>query len=180
MAQFTEKCISKKNIDVSDDCMNPILKNVGLSVEDIDFCMYELSQPSNTVLEDDVNSFDIHHIYRVPTLLINGVKYKGNWYSHSFFETICEDYFSHDHEACKAKNPSSSSSGIGAVIIVLLCVSVLLIIVLMLYKKFIERSLDETIAEKIKKQTQGSLGQYHMFQDRENSIMRKGIDVVKL
>ena len=161
-------------------CSLDILSLMKIDKIKVDECMIgAMKDENNSILPFEDENFEGHKVYRIPTLVVNGSKYKGNWYSHLFFETLCEEYFSHEHDLCLTKNPSKSETGVGAIILIIILVLLILIIVIYLYKKFIERFLDETIAEKIKKQTQGSLGQYHIFKDKENSIVRKGIDVIK-
>ena len=161
-------------------CSLDILSLLNIDKSIIDKCMIDaMENEANSLLEYEDKNYEGFKVYRIPTLVVNESKYKGNWYSHLFFETLCNDYFSHEPDLCLSKNLSRDKAGIGSIILIVMFVVLIMVIVIVLYKKFIERFLDETIADKIKKQTQGSLGQYHIFKDKENSIVRKGIDVVK-
>lgn len=157
------------------------MSDSSISTDKVEKCMLDaVSKSDNKDLDKEDEVVSAHNIYKVPILLINEDKYQGGWYSHNIFEALCTDYLSYDPQICQAKNPTvANSTGIGSIIIIVICIFLILTIIVYFYKRTIERSLDDTIAEKIKKQAQGSLGQYHIFQDRENSVMSKGIDVVK-
>ena len=184
MVSFSEKCASRTSTNFNTKCAESVMSELSIGKSDIEKCMLDaMNNTKNTLLSDDDSKFESNYITKIPTLLVNGIKYKGSFFSHAIFETLCNDYFSDDPEACNLLNLSAEeepSSNTGSIILIIFALIVCLIVVVILYKKFIEKSLDETIAEKIKKQDQGSLGQYHIFQDRENSIVRKGVDIEKL
>lgn len=184
MVSFSEKCASRKSPNFNTKCAESVMSELSIEKSDIEKCMLDaMNNSKNTILSNDDAKYESNYISKIPTLLVNGIKYKGSFFSHTIFETLCNDYFSDDPEACNLLNLSveeEPSSNAGSIILIMLALIICLIVVVILYKKFIEKSLDETIAEKIKKQAQGSLGQYHIFQDRENSIVKKGVDIEKL
>ena len=184
MVIFSEKCASRTSSNFNTKCAESVMSELSIEKSEIEKCMLDaMNNSKSTLLSNNDAKFESNNISKIPTLLVNGVKYKGSFFSHTIFETLCNDYFSDDPEACNLLNLSAEeepSSNTGSIILIIFALIVCLIVVVVLYKKFIEKSLDETIAEKIKKQAQGSLGQYHIFQDRENSIVKKGVDIEKL
>jgi len=67
--------------------------------------------------------------------------------------------------------------GVGAVFLIILVIGVISLMIIWCYKRFVNRSLETSIDEKIQTQTIFSLGQYQIFRDSETS---KRVDESKL
>lgn len=186
MVDFAKTCADIKDPTFNSNCAYGVMNNLKFNITEIEYCMNNaIKHPNNHLLFKEDKSFLSYSVFKVPTLIINGVTYKGPWLVNSIFEEICSHFPFSDQttnaEMCmqfliNENNPKESSSYLGLAILSF-SITVILIVFLFLYKRSFDRSLDETIAEKIKKQAQGSLGQYHIFSDNNNSI--RGIEIEK-
>jgi Na+/melibiose symporter-like transporter len=115
----------------------------------------------------------------MPQILINSVKYKGSWYSKYILDAICTG-FTEDQTIChKAKSVDQDSSGVGFgfIILVTLVSCFSMIVLLYCYKRVVNRSLEQSLNEKIQQQAIHTLGQYQVFKDDTG---RKSVDVTNL
>jgi hypothetical protein len=185
MVDFAKTCADIKDPTFNSNCAYGVMNSLQLNVTDIETCMSNaIKHPINHLLFKEDKAFLSYSVFKVPTLIVNGVTYKGPWLVNSIFEEICSHFSFNDKntnaEMCKQflinENSQNENSYLGLAILSI-SITVILIIFLFLYKRSFDKSLDETIAEKIKKQAQGSLGQYHIFSDTNNSI--RGIEIEK-
>jgi hypothetical protein len=132
------------------------------------------------LVEDHTQKFEKNKIYKVPTILINGVKYKGSWYSKYIFDAICTGFLD-DNAICNAKKDAKivieSGYGFGTILIIFLLITCIMLVVLYCYRRVVNRQLEQSLNEKIQTQTIFSLGQYQVFKDDTG---RKSVDVTKL
>ncbi len=118
-------------------------------------------------------------VYRIPQLLINGVKYKGSWYSKYIFDAICTGFIDDNYICNSQKIDKADDGGYGFSIIFTLIIIITSIMLCVLYcsRRIVNRQLEQMLSDKIQTQTIFSLGQYKVFQD---DTARKSLDVTKL
>lgn len=186
MVDFAKTCADIKDPTFNTNCAYSVMNNLNLNITDIEDCMNNaIKHPLNHLLVREDKGFLSYSVFKVPTLIINGVTYKGPWLASSIFEEICSHFSFADQntnaEVCKqfllSELSPKQTSYVGLALLSF-SITIILIVFLFLYKRSFDRSLDETIAAKIKKQAQGSLGQYHIFSDNNNSMVR-GIEIEK-
>ena len=94
MLQFNELCFDIKNPLFNDECALSVLKKISFSENDLETlnkCMVQLVQYESKI-DNDFNTFNKRKIYSIPDLFINGVPYRGTWYSKYIFRSICNGF----------------------------------------------------------------------------------------
>lgn len=118
----------------------------------------------------------------MPELLINGVKYRGSWLGKYIFDSICTGFLD-DESICGTPGPeetkAESGFGFGTILVILVLVCLTTVVLLICYRRIVNKSLEDSLNEKIQTQTIFSLGQYRVFKEDE-STGRKTIDVRNL
>lgn len=174
MMSFSEKCANLDRPNFTSDCSSSIISTLSLKSNEIEKCIIESSKTvnnkdiienENNLIISDYDSYREYKVSRIPTIEINGIKYKGSWYGKHVFHSICL-YFE-SKEACESimKNeitvvPANNSYSIGVIIIIVVSVVVLLIIIAICYKRYVNKLIESSIEERIFKQTEHSIGMY--------------------
>jgi hypothetical protein len=168
MMRFSEVC-SDLNLPLfTKSCSKDIMGIIGVDSTIVENCMTKaLTDPKSTVLSADKSQFEGKRIRRYPTIMFNGIKYKGSWLAQHVFHSVCEGFLS-DHSVCKKDTTaeitadveeSSELSGFGIALIVFIVIFTMIIIVLC-YRRIVNKTIDETIEDRIYKQTKDSVGNY--------------------
>lgn len=107
------------------------------------------------------------------------MKYKGTWLASNIFNAI-RSGFTEDDNDYDFDRSDDRNSGISGASVAMICLSIffIMIVILFICKRMINRSLEESLNDKIEKQTIFSLGQYQVFKD--DNTGRKPVDIVKL
>ena len=109
-------------------------------------------------------------IYSIPDLFINGVPYRGTWYSKYIFRSICNGFLD-DAKICEGINPReviyNQRVGNGVLIFIIVMIILVTSCSLMFYKRYINKNLEDALSERIEEQTMKSISQYQMFQDNK-------------
>lgn len=169
MIQFSELCADINNPSFNQNCAENAMKAayIDSKKEKIENCMKDLIQQKSKV-EDDYNLFNKKKVYKVPELMINGVKYRGTWLSKNIFTTICNGFLD-DDEICTAVTPDEieSSKKFGFTFVLFICVGifVLMIVLLFCYRRIINKYLTETLNNRIQTQAMKTISQYNAFKE---------------
>lgn len=160
MPSFTSKC--------STEAMN-LVYTTSIENKKIENCMLNAIKDDQdkdklTILEDDYQMYDKLAIHRFPQIVINGVKFKDQWSANNVFKYICETVLTND-EVC---NPQISSSNedvsdgvpVGLIVFITIILFIFMIIVAYCYRRLVNKTIDETIEERICKKTHDSVSNY--------------------
>ena len=172
MVQFNELCFDIKNPLFNDECALSVLKKISFSEEDfekLNKCMINIVQYESKI-DNDYNTFNKRKVYSIPELFINGVPYKGTWYSKYIFRIICNGFLD-DEKICEILNPRKviqhQRIGNGVLIFIIVITILVTSCSLMCYKRYINKNLEDALSERIEEQTMKSISQYQMFQDNK-------------
>ena len=164
-----------KNPLFNEECALSVLKNI-LTEKDISILNKRMTQMvlNKSQIDNDYDTFNKRKIYSIPDLYINGIKYRGTWYSKYIFKSICNGFLDNAN-ICEEKNPeeviSNKKEGNGVFIFFIIMIIIILVTscYLMYYKKYINKNLEEALSEKTEGETLKSISKYKMFVDNNNS-----------
>ena len=169
MVSFNELCFDSKNPLFNDECALSVLKKIfnEADFETLNKCMTQMVQYESKV-DNDYNTFNRRKIYSIPDLFINGVPYRGTWYSKYIFRSICNGFLD-DAKICEGINPReviyNQRVGNGVLFFIIMMIILVTSCSLMCYKRYINKNLEDALSERIEEQTMKSISQYQMFQD---------------
>jgi hypothetical protein len=106
-------------------------------------------------------------VFRLPEILINNVKYRGSWSARFLLDAICTG-FTEDQAVCASTRlftVEDNGIGFGMIVIIIAIITSSMVVVLYCYKRIVNRSLEQSLNEKIREQTLFSLNQYQVFKD---------------
>ena len=93
MILFANQCANVNKPDFHSNCSETIIKVLYLNETQVSNCIKDsIDKPGK--IEEDYKNFNDKRIYNVPELLINGVKYRGSWFSKHIFYSICNGFIS--------------------------------------------------------------------------------------
>ena len=169
MMTFAKDCADVVNPSFTPECSLSTIKAIGIEQNEdkINECMKDMIEKDSKV-NDDYNLYNQKRVFKVPELMINGVKYRGTWYSKYIFNSICSGFID-DDSICKPKKtePPSSFTGMKLIGIVAIGLFVVTIISLICYRRFVNKSLETSLSEKIEQQTMVSIGQYNIMKEQK-------------
>jgi hypothetical protein len=172
MLQFNELCFDTKNPLFNDECALSVLKKISLSeldLENLNKCMINMVKYESKI-DNDFNTFNKRKIYSIPDLFINGVPYRGTWYSKYIFRSICNGFLD-DDKICEGINPIeviyNQRVGNGVLIFIIVITILVTSCSLLCYKRYINKNLEDALSERIEEQTMKSISQYQMFKDNQ-------------
>ena len=170
MLQFNQLCYDIKNPLFNDECALSVLKKISFTeneFETLNKSMIQLVQYESKI-DNDYNTFNKRKIYSIPDLYINGVPYRGTWYSKYIFRSICNGFLD-DAKICEGINPReviyNQRVGNGVLIFIVVMIILVTSLSLLCYKRYINKNLEDALSERIEEQTMKSISQYQMFQD---------------
>ena len=172
MLLFNQLCFDIKNPLFNEECALSVLKKISFSENDfltLNKSMTQLVQYESKI-DNDYNTFNRRKIYSIPDLYINGVPYRGTWYSKYIFRSICNGFLD-DANICEGINPReviyNQRVGNGVLIFIIVMIILVTSCSLMFYKRYINKNLEDALSERIEEQTMKSISQYQMFQDNK-------------
>jgi hypothetical protein len=179
MIQFSDTCSDLANPLFTEKCANMVIDYLSLDRSAIDNCIAEEINTRGGKVRSDYQEYHNNKVYKIPEIMINDTKYKGSWYSKFILDAICTGFVifnEEEREVCNKKAIQSSGSkgngvSIGTIIIICVIITICMVIVLYCYKRVVNRSLEQTLNEKIQQQTIFSLGQYQVFKDDNRGIV---------
>ena len=170
MNNFNNLCFDAKNPLFNEECALNTFKKVYSNENDLatlNRCMMQLIQYESKI-DSDYNTFAKRKIYSIPDLFINGVPYRGSWYSKYIFRSICNGFLD-DAKICEGVNPREVlyNQRIGNSVLIFIIVMTILVTScsLLCYKKYINQNLEEALNERIQEKAMQTISQYQKFQD---------------
>ena len=169
MMRFGEICLNPENPDFSEECSNKTMILHSVFYGRIQECMQNMIDKEGKI-EEDYITFQKKKLYTVPDLFINGVPYRGTWYSKYIFRSICNGFLD-DANICEGINPReviyNQRVGNGVLIFIIVITILVTSCSLLCYKRYINKNLEDALSERIEEQTMKSISQYQMFQDNK-------------
>ena len=176
MVQFNILCFDTKNPLFNEECALNALKKTSSNENDVNSinkCMTQLIEFESKI-DNDYNTFAKRKIYSIPDLFINGVPYRGSWYSKYIFRSICNGFLD-DTKICEGINPRDVifNQRVGNLVLIFIIVITILVTCfsLLCYKKYINKILENDLNDKIQQQAMKTISQYQMFQDPQKNTL---------
>ena len=177
MMRFGEICLDPEKPDFTEECSNRTMTLHTIFYQRIEECMQNMIDKEGKI-EEDFYIFQKKKIYTVPDMYINGVPYRGSWYSKYIFETICSGFL--DDDVCKNVNPKdiiyNRSINVRLIFILIIIIFCVLVLSLKFYKMYIDNELEENYNAKIEEYTMNSISQYKPFSFNENKSSKLEIN----
>ena len=174
MTQFNSLCFDMKNPLFNEDCAMNVFKKVQANENDDNLlkkCMKQVIEFESKI-DNDYATFARRKIYSIPDLFINGVPYRGSWYSKYIFRSICNGFLD-DAKICEGINPGYFLYNQRVGNSVLLFIIIITILVtscsLLCYKRYINKNLEDALNERIQEQAMKTISQYQFFKDSKDS-----------
>ena len=162
METFTELCADPNNPTFNLECSMNALRSSSLydSSDDITECMKEMTANQGKI-EEDYNLFNVKRVYRTPELMINNVKYRGDWYAKYIFNTICAGFIEND-AICGTPKPEEvkveKNYGWRFIGYTVLALGVVMIVLLIGYRRYVNKSLESSLNQRIEEQARRTIG----------------------
>jgi hypothetical protein len=127
------------------------------------------------VVSSDFSAFHNNKVFKIPEILINDVKYKGGFYSKFILDAICTGFVNSPEEMAVCHQTRYQFVEVGptlnlfTIIVIVVIITFCMIIALYCYRRIVNRSLEQSLNEKIQQQAIFSMGQYQVFKE-ERSI----------
>jgi hypothetical protein len=173
MTEFNTLCFDTRNPLFNEECALNVFKKDNKNDNDVSVlnrCMKQVIEYESKI-DSDYNTFAKRKIYSIPDLFINGVPYRGSWYSKYIFRSICNGFLD-DSKICEGINPRDYllSQKVGNSVLIFIIVVTVLVTTcsLFFYKKYINQNLEDALNERIQEQAMKSISQYQMFQESKN------------
>ena len=174
MSSFNTLCFDAKNPLFNEECALNVFKKDNSDENDLNIlskCMTQLIEYESKI-DNDYNTFAKKKIYSIPDLFINGVPYRGSWYSKYIFRSICNGFLD-DAKICEGINPRDVlyNQRVGNSVLIFIIVITILVTScsLLCYKKYINQNLEDALNERIQEQAMKSISQYQMFKEKNNT-----------
>ena len=94
--------------------------------------------------------------------------YRGSWYSKYIFRSICNGFLD-DSKICEGINPRgliyNQQVGNTVLVIIIIIIVIVTSCSLLCYKRYINKSVEDTINGRIQEQTMKIISQYKQFKD---------------
>jgi hypothetical protein len=175
MVEFNTLCFDTKNPLFNEECALTVFKKVYSGENDLsilDKCMTQVIEYESKI-DNDYNTFAKRKIYSIPDLFINGVPYRGSWYSKYIFRSICNGFLD-DSKICEGINPRdvlyNQRIGNSVLIFIIVITVIVTSCSLLFYKKYINKNLEDALNERIQEQAMKTISQYQMFHDSKNRL----------
>ena len=170
MTNFNTLCFDAKNPLFNEECALSVFKKDNPNESDLNIlskCMTQLIEYESKI-DNDYNTFAKKKIYSIPDLFINGVPYRGSWYSKYIFRSICNGFLD-DTKICEGINPRDYlyNQRVGNSVLIFIIVITILVTScsLLCYKKYINQNLEDAINERIQEQAMKTISQYQKFKE---------------
>ncbi len=176
MEEFASRCADLTNPKFDRMCSEEVSGKLEINTTEhnsILECMQNLIVYDSKVNED-YDLFNYRKIYEYPMIALNGIKFKGTWLPRTIFNSICTSFID-DQEICGSVKMGNSylnsfSFSTRLIVFISLLFSFFTLILICCYRRFINRSLEQSIIEKIQSQTISSIGKYHSAKMEKNQL----------
>jgi len=170
MIQFNILCFDMKAPLFNEECAMNVFKKIEINENDyilLKRCMNQQIQYESKI-DSDYSTFLKRRVYSIPDLFINGVPYRGSWYSKYIFRSICNGFLD-DSKICEGVNPRGFIYNQRVGNTVLTIIIILMVVVtscsLFCYKRYINKNVEDTLNGRIQEQTMKVISQYKQFKD---------------
>ena len=167
MIKFSDSCADANLPTFTPECSTEVMKLVGIDIDSINVCMKDSITDSNKkLIQEDTLIFKKNKIFTYPQIYINKIPYKGSFYSKHVFNTICNGFMEHEKRKNICVDPDINiiveSNGMSGGLIVLIVLASIIGIVGLIYcyRRAVNKTIDESIEERIEKQAKDSMGHY--------------------
>jgi hypothetical protein len=171
MKNFSDICADLNFPTFNKKCSKEVMRLVKIENKLVEDCMIEqlsIKDEEKSMLAKDYNLYNKYSIHRFPQILINEIKYKEEWLAQQIFHSICESSLANDAVCQPPKpgetqidlNPVDDNIGVGSIILLLFLIVICMLMIAYCYRRIVNRTIDETIEERIAKQTKDSVGNY--------------------
>ena len=174
MTQFNTLCFDMKNPLFNEECAMNVFRKVQANENDdslLKKCMKQVIEYESKI-DNDYTTFARRKIYSIPDLFINGVPYRGSWYSKYIFRSICNGFLD-DAKICEGIKPVDFlySQRVGNSVLTFIIVITILVTCcsLLCYKRYINKNLEDALNERIQEQAMKTISQYQFFKDSKDS-----------
>ena len=171
MDSFSRVCADLDMPTFNEKCSKEVMDEVKVSRKEVEDCMKSSLSPvteEDDLLKKDYEDFESNSIYRYPQITINEFKYKDSWMAMKVFNTICETVL-FDDEVCKTPSPGkqkiqvsniNNEISVGTIILLVFIIAFCMLIIAYCYRRIVNKTIDESIEDRIFRQTQDSVGNY--------------------
>lgn len=172
MKNFSKTCADLELPLFNTKCSKDVMILLKIEETKVEKCMKEsldqINVKSTNLISADSEAISIFNVHRIPTIELNGIKYKGSWLGKHIFHSICVG-LSDRKDLCDSQalspnlfDDTYSTKGLPLSIIIIICVLIVLMMILVgyCYRRFMNRSIENAIEEKIFNQTHKSVSNY--------------------
>lgn len=166
MVSFFELCADIYTPTFNPECSRNALKSIGLysEIDEINNCIDNMmnENDTNTKIEQDYELYEKKKVYKVPELIINGIKYKGQWHGRYIFNAICNGFIN-DEKICRPQTleevKKSNYSNVKIFFTVIIILVIVMVILLLCYRRIVDKAINADFNERIGEQTRFSIEQ---------------------
>lgn len=166
MIKFSEVCANINLPTFNKKCSLEVMKLVNIDNFEVESCMKnELANKSdeNSLMAKDYELYNKYSVHRYPQIIINNFKYKDIWLASSVMDFICERYISPSDTICTSSYDiveDDDDISYGTIFLLVFTILFSMIIVAYCYRRIVNKAIDQSIEDRIFKQTQDSVGNY--------------------
>lgn len=179
MMKFSEICADLNLPTFDKACSKQVMRLVNIETSKVEDCMLTqitASDEVTNVMKQDYDLYTKYSVHRYPQIIINDIKYKGNWLAQSVFKSVCEKDLSND-PVCEPPKPEQQIDlnyydeeiGIGTIILVIFIVLFCMLLIVYCYRRIVNKTIEESIEDRIFNQTKSSVGNYSRM-DKNNIL----------
>jgi len=179
MIEFASKCADVNQPDFHTNCSETILQNLNLNDSQVAQCIKDsIDKPGK--IEEDYKNFNDKRIYNVPELLINGVKYRGSWFSKHIFYSICNGFIDNE-DICRDSYLNDEHVGGNSytfyysLFYLIIIIIIITVISLLCYRRYVNKNLEISLNERIQEQAMKTISNCKQFKDKKTGENVLGI-----
>ena len=179
MINFSKKCADLANPNFTTECSESVIDETKLNLEQINQCIKDsIDKPGK--IEEDYKNFNDKRIYNVPELLINGVKYRGSWFSKHIFYSICNGFIDNE-DICRDSYLNDEHVGGNtytfyySLFYLIIIIIIITVISLLCYRRYVNKNLEISLNERIQEQAMKTISNYKQFKDKKTGENVLGI-----
>lgn len=172
MKNFSDLCADLSFPTFNKKCSKEVMRLVKIDNSKVEECMQaEITKKDQqiSVMAKDYDLYNKYSVHRYPQIIINEMKYKEEWLAQQVFHFICESNLAND-PVCQPPKPGETQIelnptddddiGFGTLILLVFIILLCMLIIAYCYRRIVNRTIDESIEDRIVKQTRDSVGNY--------------------
>jgi len=178
MVKLSQTCANLNNPNFNTECSEKIINELDLNNDQIVQCIKDnIEKPGK--IEEDYKNFNDKRIYNVPELLINGVKYRGSWFSKHIFYSICNGFIDNE-DICREVYLDKDVIQTGgfyyySLFYLIVVIIIITVISLLCYRRYVNKNLEISLNERIQEQAMKTISNYKQFKDKKTGENVLGI-----